>query len=755
MDSGATAGSETYNELYVSPTCFVQTAENRFGAHVLEDLKTFVSEVPHEADMDFEEDESEVDDEDDEQFMDDADDAGEDAFEWDAAFGEGLETDPNHAQHGFPRIATTRNNLTALSQRYNLYFAAYQDRIYVYQPRRAAPKILPGPSLILHPRQSKLGQQCGGALDRRFPHQINHIIVGNLGDLEIVLMAYDDGDVVAYYTHAIVRSVKVSNGQARSQGASSSRQGTPPKPFFHENVGKSAWGLAIHSKSRLIAVSSNLHEVTVFAFALKTGTPDLFAIPAQEPSPRTTSGLPALQLQKHLQERSRTWRIILPTGRRGNNIPNICFLDDEEGNADKVVAIDIVGTVWILDIWNVGTQPIRWPGIHTGESRTAHGVRGWGVLVLPYSNFQPVKTVREALGLPAGEVIPVTKSETTNRLWLDTTCGLYYVKGFSPNPDTVFRQRDTQFKYSSTHAAKSECREDDLTDACESDSEDDEGVCMTDTREAEGEGPLRSVAAGQEPEDRWSTITQHRGIPDSCFSDLSGETQLSRSIIPCFGETPPLGDNLDAHAEFNRQHGDRQNRTRHVDFATADLPSHVVKGFCLLRTSPTDVELQPFDREATCVECKYLITHSTHIGGASAPWDLHPAYSERLSMLIHVPELSLVVAGSPTGRVALLTLTRTARRLHMATVRHGFRVECVLPRKEEEDKKLRPACTLIGVAMSPAPSRRSQVLELRPGAVAPVPSAPIVYRLILHYKDHTILMYDVARAKEDEALLIF
>lgn len=350
----------------------------------------------------------------------------------------------------------------------------------------------------------------------------------------------------------------------------------------------------------------------------------------------------------------------------------------------------------------------------------------------------------------------MTKADT-NKLWLDTTCSLYYAKGFSPNPDIIFRQRHSRLEYARIHAAKSECQEEDLTDVWESDSEDDEGICIAAPHVAGEEGrPFYSVAAGQETENRWSTITRLSGIPDSCFHDLSRDTQMSRAIIPSFGETPPLGDNLDAHAEFNRRYSERQNNTKHVDFAKADLPNHVVKGFCLLRTSPTDVELQPFDREATCIECKYLITHNNHlIGGATAPWDLHPAYSERLSMLIHVPELSLVVAGSPTGRVALLTLTRTAKRLHMATVRHGFRVECVLPRKEEEDKKLRPACTLVGVAMSPAPYRRSQALELRSEAEASAVSVPIVYRLILHYKDHTILMYDVARAKEDEALLIF
>jgi hypothetical protein len=38
--------------------------------------------------------------------------------------------------------------------------------------------------------------------------------------------------------------------------------------FFHENVGMTAWGLALHEESRLIAVSSNRREVTVFVPAV-------------------------------------------------------------------------------------------------------------------------------------------------------------------------------------------------------------------------------------------------------------------------------------------------------------------------------------------------------------------------------------------------------------------------------------------------------------------------------------------------------
>ena len=41
----------------------------------------------------------------------------------------------------------------------------------------------------------------GGFIDQTFPHSVNHIKLGNLGDFEILLMACDDGDVIAYYTH--------------------------------------------------------------------------------------------------------------------------------------------------------------------------------------------------------------------------------------------------------------------------------------------------------------------------------------------------------------------------------------------------------------------------------------------------------------------------------------------------------------------------------------------------------------------------
>jgi len=73
--------------------------------------------------LDLEEDEEEdvSDDEDDV-----PQDAGElmDLYPEEVIFGAGLEFDHGFDHHGFPRIATTRNNLTALSQKYNVCTSA-------------------------------------------------------------------------------------------------------------------------------------------------------------------------------------------------------------------------------------------------------------------------------------------------------------------------------------------------------------------------------------------------------------------------------------------------------------------------------------------------------------------------------------------------------------------------------------------------------------------------------------------------------
>ena len=108
---------------------------------------------------------------------DEDDPLDQDAFlamnEWAPHLGTGLESD--HAQHGFPRIASTRNNLTALSQRYNVrsLVRCEDDRCadlssrysFILRPTKTeftsidhtgpAPRSCPPPTIILHPPPSK------------------------------------------------------------------------------------------------------------------------------------------------------------------------------------------------------------------------------------------------------------------------------------------------------------------------------------------------------------------------------------------------------------------------------------------------------------------------------------------------------------------------------------------------------------------------------------------------------------------------
>lgn len=174
-------------------------------------------------------------------------------------------------------------NLTALSQHHNLYFVAYRSWIHVYVPQRGRDVVVGRPLAILNPELSKtpVSEHKPGHVSRALPQSVNHLQVGDLGDKEILLAARDNGDVVAWYTDIIARAVEQQLALLARREASGKeivppplrpkdKDYPPPQPrhFFAENVGNSAWGLAIHKRDRLIAVSSNNAEVTVFAFAL-------------------------------------------------------------------------------------------------------------------------------------------------------------------------------------------------------------------------------------------------------------------------------------------------------------------------------------------------------------------------------------------------------------------------------------------------------------------------------------------------------
>lgn len=302
---------------------------------------------------------------------DDSEDSEDDASETDLA----NTTSEQAPEDGTPpSVAPSRLNLTALSQVHNLYFAAYRNQIHISRPRSCVVHSLPSvPDFVLTPPVSDAGRRVVGALDREFAHQVNHLITGMFGEQEILLLAYDDGDVIGYYTRYL--QAEVSRREAEFE-----TNDQTVRPFFHENVQRSAWGLAIHQKSRAIAVGSNAHAATLFLPALSgrpydrrlalvyRGIEPLYKTVIRDTQVVKKEGDVPYLTPKEISEamglRNLNWKVVFETGEVGHNIPNLDFSSDTDGHVDKVVAVDVRGNLWLMNIWELWESPKMIPGIH-------------------------------------------------------------------------------------------------------------------------------------------------------------------------------------------------------------------------------------------------------------------------------------------------------------------------------------------------------------------------------------------------------
>ena len=142
-------------------------------------------------------------------------------------------------------------------------------------------------------------------------------------------------------------------------------------PFFHQNVGGSAWGLALHTTARLIAVSANTHDISIFAFALREPSSSEPITPSDDDDEETLDSLAAdlsgtdWVERRDLStppDRSHSNELIVLRG-HSTNIPNIAFFDSplyHEG--DILVSTDIAGVVTLWSIWSnkmVASYPLH------------------------------------------------------------------------------------------------------------------------------------------------------------------------------------------------------------------------------------------------------------------------------------------------------------------------------------------------------------------------------------------------------------
>ncbi|KAK5990686.1 hypothetical protein PT974_08955 [Cladobotryum mycophilum] len=777
-----------------------------------------------------------------------------------------------------PSMQEYRNNLTALSQVYNLYFVAYQGRIFVYQPKGVPKQTIPQqPDLQLHARPSKVALDIGGCVDVKSPHTINHIVVGMLGDEEIVVAAFDDGDVIAYYVKEVADSVFGKSSMSRAVPNSHKRARVSPQPriFFHENVGRSAWGLAVHSKSRLIAVSSNRCEITVFAFALtscRRGPREDWEPCGCCPDCENTE-------PRRIPRRGRNWRIIIALTEDASNIPNVCFLDNESGQAEMVCAVDIRGAMWLADIWKMfqavtKIRPTNNPSFQSEEYWPA-GSRGWGILAIPDDTFLLVDDVKQLLGQQESEIeflqfhvgcsqpmvnmrksikaipnnpcaSPPNRMAPDGQFYHNTLVGLHngslHLIPGAPNADVAQGDDSSSEGAPSSEESGEEEEEAEGEDEDEDDEEEEDQDEEEEGEEEEGEeeeeeeeseeaedsdddeqdenntdlqstivevniygGPSNTssnhphennssliVFSAQQPvttyfphelqdlddalgqlgnavQEYEDAISNH-GTPMSRSLQTHGSgnsdassTQLDMAFFPHNGKlqaipsrssTSTLLQFLQRPQEYNK------NRSEDKLDAAWERVMRISERYRYIRAYEKDMELRSLQNISNGDGAEYglLCPDVLTLGNFQDP-SIRPYFraTSRLNMMVNVPELSMVVVGSPIGRVMLMTPTKLRQRVGDRIkgspnyVEHGLRMEWILPFKDDEKRHRKAMRPLHGMAIGPVQYSEEEL----GGKEANEAAVPRRYRLMLHYRDHSILTYEITRDVQTGKLCIF
>lgn len=110
----------------------------------------------------------------------------------------------------------------------------------------------------------------------------------------------------------------------------------------------------------------------------------------------------------------------------------------------------------------------------------------------------------------------------------------------------------------------------------------------------------------------------------------------------------------------------------------------------------------------------------------------------RLSLTAYIPEIGIVLAGSPEGRVAVLSMTQTHSAGGAAPF-YCMRLDWILPLRSQEVDGQRPERLLLGLAVSPVQ-----------GMLGRKPEEVKRWRVLLTYEGHHMLAYEIARPKSKD-----
>ncbi len=662
-----------------------------------------------------------------------------------------------------PQISRWRNNLTALSQRYNLYFVAIEANILVYQPKFPFQNLERKQSLTIPPTLAEPTAQ--GYIDTRRSHTINHLIVGDLGSEEILLVATDSGNVAAYHTKAVRDTIK-KKPYRYSTDARSDFVGL--RAFFSHWVHESAWGLAIHKEARMIAVSANTPhyvtsaddhaKITVFAFALTghSGVGENKCRSELEDSPEQSEWKTWVpnSAQIFQSDRGQNYRIVLSG--HVHNVPSISFWNskyDQDGT--WLLSTDIGGRMKLWRIW--GRQCWKTWDFASPISSADHlgdvVDRGWLVLALDPAAFRSADTLEEFSGWP--RLVKYHKHTETAESFDITNC----VRTQTPNTSQLhpaFGAMDDEAdaEDDDSEMVGSDWGDDEIPDTepggVSLDSEESDGDISDDDEEAveHGEVELEESVASARDENEQLTERLSAEEADQALDVLStsgDDDQAEMLQSPSEDEldhfddhSPPQGQdymedegveqralesqmvseasrnsvfNGSLNPELAVHLNHPKKRPRHSSSYKAVHEAHMA---AKARRTAVPVEPIPTIPAIHCSAAHIRLLNvpanrTPHFFCGSALRQTLPhlmeangyVHIDRLNMLQYIPELGIVIIATQLGRCAVCTLTKKPD-----TGTLGFRVDWILPTKQQEREGLRPsAAPLLGIATGPIQGR--------------------------------------------------
>jgi hypothetical protein len=287
---------------------------------------------------------------------------------------------------------------------------AYIDAIHVYEPQFPCQRLTQDPVLIIlttdKQSQSLEDDRIYRQYRTRGTRAINRLLVQLLGNQEVVAITRDDGHVEAYYTRHIYHAI-------------GNHHGLDIKPFFHRNVGLSAWGLAIHSSARMIAVTSNTHATTVFTFALTDDHQDDHG----QSSERDEVFYYSINDTRPPNDRRKNDVRVLCHVKAMHNLPDVAFCNTGNDPAGRwLLTADILGQVaaWdvhtmsLVQLVNTALSVPIFP-IPSGWMDPRNAV--WGLMFLDPLSFRTTMTLQEAFGIVSDEAQVDLDKDKANAIW--------------------------------------------------------------------------------------------------------------------------------------------------------------------------------------------------------------------------------------------------------------------------------------------------------------------------------------------------